>query len=177
MINASILKHILSATLFLACALLNAQEPIQLENYSFKHSGTTSASREAIWALWTDVENWKLFDERLEYSQLIDTDTFTLGSRGEMKGKGAPKTAFEVIAMDEGHSFTIKLELPLYQRVELQRYFESSDIGETIFTHEVNFRGRLKSLYYLFLAGPFRSDLELVIEEIQAIADKSASSL
>lgn len=175
--NSPMQKIILSITLLLTFTILNAQEPIRLENYSFKHSGTTQASEDFIWTLWTDVENWKQFDERIEYSHLIDTDIFAVGSRGVMKGKGAPRTAFEVIALDEGNSFTIKLELPLYQRVELQRYFEPSDINQTTFTHEVNFRGRLKSLYYLFLAGPFKSDLKLVIDEIQAIADRSVSSL
>jgi hypothetical protein len=153
-----------------------AQELILLDNYSFKYSALTSAPKEVVWNLWTDVKNWKQFDERIQYSYLTDTELFELGSRGVMKGRGAPETAFEVIQLSQNESFTLKLELPLSQSIELQRYFETDESGQTLFTHEVNFRGGLKPLYYLLLSGSFKSDLKLVVDQFQAIADRESSS-
>ena len=170
------LKNLCFIGLAWICTSAYTEEIVKLENYSFKYSASTEASKETIWQLWTDVENWGQFDERIQYSYLIDTEIFELGSEGVMKGKNAPETAFEVIQIDPEQSFTLKLKLPLYQRIELQRYFSESSTDRTRFTHEVNFRGRLKSIYYLILAGPFKSDLELVVDKIQAIADMSLSS-
>ena len=150
----------------------HAQGIETLPNYSFKYSAATKASKEDIWKLWSDVENWKKFDERIEYSRLKEGHDFSVGAQGYLKGKNAPKTAFELIEVHPNVSFKQRLKLPLYQTIELQRYFEESPDGQTIFTHEVNFKGRLKPLTYLLLCSAFKKDLELVIDQIQSIADQ-----
>jgi hypothetical protein len=73
--------------------------------------------------------------------------------------------------VDQGNSFTEVLKLPLYQTVHLQRYFEASDEGKTIFTHEVTFKGGLKSVYYGLFGGAFKKDLPLVMEKLKNIAE------
>lgn len=149
-----------------------AQEVVSLPNYSMKLSLETTASKEKIWSLWADVENWKQFDERLEYSFLQDDRPFEQGAIGYLKGKGAPKTKFVLTHVDEGVAFSEVLKLPLGQTILLKRYFETSESGKTIFTHEVSFQGRLKSAFHLFLSGPFKKDLKLVMEKMREIAEQ-----
>lgn len=149
----------------------NTTEVVELPNYSMKLSMQTTASKTAIWKLWSDVKNWKHFDERLEYSFLVDDAPFVVGSTGYVKGKGAPKTQFTLTRVEAGLSFTEVLKLPLLQTVHLQRHFEQNSEGKTIFTHEVSFKGGLKPIYYRLLAGSFKKDLKLVMEKMKALAE------
>lgn len=146
-------------------------EVVHLPNYSFKYSATTTASKETIWKFWSDVENWKDFDERLTYSYLSDGEKFETGATGYLKGKNAPKTKFELVEVNEFVSFIERLKMPLYQTVELQRYFEESEEGTTTFVHEVNFTGPLRAITYRLLCGPFKKDLKLVIESLKELAE------
>lgn len=148
-------------------------EVIKLPNYSMKMSMETTASKATIWRLWEDVENWKQFDERLEYSYLLGEKNFEEGAIGYLKGKGAPKTRFVLTQVTTGVSFVEVLKLPLGQTIHLQRYFEISDNNKTIFTHEVNFKGRLKPLYYWLLAGEFKKDLKKVMLKMKLLAETS----
>ena len=150
-----------------------ANEIIDLPNYSFKYSAQTTASKSDIWAIWTDVENWKKFDERLLYSYLENEQPFTVGATGYLKGKGAPsRTKFELAKVNAPHSFTETLKLPFYQSIELQRYFEKDQNGQTVFTHQVNFKGRLAPITYALLCGAFKKDLKLVVRKLKDLAEK-----
>ena len=149
-----------------------ANEVIKLPNYAMKLSIETTASKAKIWHLWEDVENWKDYDERLEYSYLVDNAPFETGAVGYVKGKGAPKSKFVLTKVIKEESFTEVLQLPLWQSIHLQRYFEESQNDNTVFTHEVQFKGGMKSVFYWLLAGPFKKDLQKVMTEMKALAEK-----
>lgn len=143
--------------------------------YSFSYSANTSTSPERIWQLWTDVENWKHFDERLEYSYLEEGQIFAEGASGYLKGENAPRTGFKIENIKLNQSFIVTLDLPMAQSIEMHRYIEVRD-SETRFTHRVEFHGWLKPLTYLVLGKAFYSDLHMVVDSIQAIADEETSS-
>jgi len=148
---------------------------IDLDGCSYKLSIPTSASKKTIWRLWADVENWKDYDTILEYSYLEDDAKFEVGATGYVNARGAPKTKFELIEVNSGKSFVESLKLPLYNQLELKRYFEKNAAGQTIFTHEVEFKGPLKSLMYLLLANTFKKELPLVMGRLKALAEKHES--
>ncbi|GAB2191995.1 SRPBCC family protein [Sessilibacter sp. MAH2] len=156
----------------------NAKDQIvDLPGYAFKYSVTTTASKETIWQLWYDVENWKSFDERLIYSYLEDGYEFENGAIGYLKGKGTPsRTKFELKNIQPGVSFEEELKLPLYQTVLLKRYFEPSEDSTTTFTHEVVFQGSLAWLFTLFLEGPFKGDIILVMNKMRELAESKQDS-
>ena len=77
-----------------------------------------------------------------------------------------------MIDVREGVSFIEKLKVPFYQSIELHRYFEQSEQGVTIFTHEVRFKGRLRSLVYLIAASSFKKELPLVMNRLGALAEQ-----
>lgn len=144
---------------------------IVLPNYSLKYSVETSAKKSTIWRLWSDVENWKKFDTILQYSYLLDDADFETGASGYLKAKGAPKTKFELIEVNESVSFIESLKIPLWQAIHLQRYFEENENGKTTFTHEVNFRGGLRSITYAMLAGTFKEELKHVMSRLKEVAE------
>lgn len=167
------LKHLfLPLFLLAACFPAYAGEVIKLPDYSLKYSATTTASKETIWNFWSDVENWKDFDERLAYSYLADGGKFETGASGYLKAKIGPKTKFELVAVNQSVSFVESLKIPLYQTIELQRYFEENDDGATVFTHEVNFKGPLRAVMCALLCGPFKKDLKLVVERLKEMAER-----
>jgi len=148
-----------------------------LEGYRLKHSLETTAKQSTIWRLWSDVENWKKFDTLLEYSRLDHGKTFAQGATGVIKADGANQTKFELVQVTPGVSFTEKLFVPLYQSIELKRYFEKSDTGKTIFTHEVVFKGRLRFLIYAVAASSFKKELPLVMGRLKNVAELEEASL
>ena len=150
----------------------NSSEVVELPNCSLKYSVETTASKSTIWKLWTDVENWKQFDTILEYSYLVDDAYFELGAIGYINANGAPKTKFEIVELKEPESFTLSLKLPLWQTMELQRYYEENEFGYTTFTHEVNFKGGLRHIYYALLASTFKKELINVMENLKEIAER-----
>ena len=94
-----------------------------------------------------------------------------MGAKGFVKADGAPKTKFELIAVDNGNSFVESLKLPLWSTLELKRYVSKNEDNETIFTHEVEFKGFMKRAYYLFLAKTFKKELHLVMGRMKALAE------
>ena len=170
-------SNLLSLTyaVFFAPVLLSAQidagEVTDLAGFAFKYSVATSARKSTIWRLWTDVENWKKFDTSLEYSFLADGMSFAEGAVGYLKAEGAPRTKFEILNVNEGESFIVRLRLPLYQTIDQQRYFEVSTAGEITFTHEVNFRGVLSPIVWVLLRGIYKRETRSVVERLKAIAE------
>ena len=143
----------------------------RLPNYSFKLSVATDASKATIWRLWSDVENWKTYDTILQYSHLIDGADFVVGAEGYVKAKGAPKTKFELIEVEAPTRFVERLKIPLYQAIELRRYFEEDADGRTVFTHEVNFRGSLRWLAHALLGKNFRHETVRVMTRLRDLAE------
>lgn len=157
--------------LSLSTSTLASNEVEILSDCSLKLAVETTASKETIWRLWSDVENWQKFDTILQYSYLENDAEFTKGAIGYLKAKGAPKTKFELIEVDEGVSFIEELKVPLYQTIKLQRYFEENQNGLTTFDHEVNFRGGLRHIYYALLAGTFKKELGVVMGNLKKVAE------
>lgn len=159
------------ATIFPALAHAADDGVVVLPNCSLKLSVETTASKSTVWGLWSDVGNWKKFDTLLEYSYLAENTRFEEGAVGYLKAKGAPKTRFVLVDVNESVSFVESLKIPLFQTIELQRYFEVNENGRTTFTHEVNFKGGLRYIMYALLAGTFRKELVKVMGNLKEVAE------
>lgn len=158
--------------LHLSAKDVSVEDVERLPNYSFKLSVATSASKSTIWRLWSDVENWKTYDTILQYSHLIDGAEFAVGAQGYVKAKGAPKTKFELIEVCAPDHFVERLKIPLYQAIELRRYFENDAAGKIVFTHEVNFRGSLRWLAHALLGNNFRHETVRVMTRLRDLAER-----
>ena len=121
--------------------------------------------------MWEDVENWKTYDTVLQYSYLENDAEFAVGATGFVKARRAPKTKFELTEVDTGNSFVESLKLPLWSTLELKRYVSKNSDGDTVFTHEVEFKGWMKRAYYLLLAKTFKKELHLVMGRMRDLAE------
>ena len=147
------------------------EEIVQIDACTYRLTLSTKAKPETIWKLWEDVNNWKDYDTILQYSYLKDEAEFAVGAIGYVKAEGAPKTKFEIIQVDSGNSFIESLKLPLWSILELKRYVSQNSDGDTIFTHEVEFKGWMKRAYYLLLAKTFKKELHLVMGRMRDLAE------
>ncbi len=147
-------------------------EIVELPGFAFKYSVATSASAATIWQLWIDIENWKEFDALLEYSNLESAVEFGEGAKGYLKAEGAPRVGFEIRDLVEHQSFSVHLQIPLFQSIEQQRYFDSNVNGMTVFSHEVRFSGGLSPLLYLLLNRIYKRETAAVVNRIKMLAER-----
>lgn len=64
-----------------------------------------------IWQLWTDVKNWKNWDDSVEYSSIHGS--FENGTVGTLKSVNGPKSNFCLKDVVVNKSFTSQTKLPL----------------------------------------------------------------
>lgn len=64
----------------------------------------TGLSRERIWNLWTDVNNWPRWHGDLDYCQL--KGAFAVGNHFMLKPKGVKAVKVTLTEIVEGHAFT-----------------------------------------------------------------------
>lgn len=137
-------------------------------NKHFWHKETTTASPEKIWAIWTDVPNWKTWDQGLKDAEI--NGNFTLGNKGMIHSLEGRKSKFKVVAFEEGKSYTFKTNLPL-GGLYVKRYLTIEN-GMTHFTHEVWFKGITAGIFAKAFGKDFRKMLPSVLENIKNIAEQ-----
>lgn len=171
----------------------------QIGSYKLRLRVETIASKETIWRLWEDVDNWKQYDEILVYSMLDEGQKFEVGATGAVKAKGSPRSKFELTEVTTGVSFTERLTTPLWQSIYLLRYFEEDSAPEqdtvateeseatenteaepesekTVFVHEVHFKGSLKWLIYAVAGNTFRTELPRVMNNLKRVAEAKSAA-
>ena len=107
-------------------------------NRAFSHEVTTTASPEAIWALWTDASTWKDWDKGLKSAE--HEGVMAVGSKGRIIPLDGPSAGFEVISLEPGESYTFRTGLPLAS-LTVERVITGT--APTRFRHTVSFSGPL----------------------------------
>src|SRR5438105_8256407 len=103
-------------------------------------SADSKAPPEAVWELYTDVDNWSDWSEKGVERSSIDGD-FKVGTTGMSKAPHLPKGRFELVEVEAEHKFVTKSTLPgatLY----FEHMVEPADNGSHI-THRAILDGPL----------------------------------
>ncbi|MBD2511953.1 SRPBCC family protein [Nostoc muscorum FACHB-395] len=133
----------------------------------FSNTVTTFATPEKIWAIWTDVDNWSVWDTELCDSYL--ESPFKLGAIGKLTPKTGTTSKFTISQFSPGKSYTFTIQLP-FCKLNVHRYL-SIYADSTSFTHEVSFKGALAFLFGWLLGKKFKKVLPRVMENIREIAE------
>jgi uncharacterized protein YndB with AHSA1/START domain len=134
----------------------------------FQHTTDTTASAERIWQLWTDVAGWPRWDTALVSAHL--DNPFAHNARGRLQSKGSPESAFTVVELEPGRSYTFAVPL-LFAELRVRRALTPTPAG-TSYTHEVSFVGPLGWLFGLMLGRQFRAMLPGVMEQLRLLAEQ-----
>lgn len=103
----------------------------------------TTASKEEIWRLWSDVKNWDKWDYDV-VSSSID-GRFETGTTGVLKPKGGPKTKFKITEATENRSFSNRSLLPL---CSIYFVHELNEVEGTIeISHRIEMKGLLSGFF------------------------------
>ncbi len=86
---------------------------------------TKDVTKEQMWKLTTDINNWKNWDKTVEYSELLGE--FKVGNYFLLKPKGGPKVKIKLIEIIENKKFSDETTFPLAKMIGEHIYEETAD--------------------------------------------------
>lgn len=126
------------------------------------HSITTrQATREQLWKLFADVNNWYKWDKGIEYARM--SGNFEQGNSFELKPKGGPKVKIELVEAIAPATFTDCTKFPL-ARMYGRHTFEDTPDGLKI-TTTMRVEGPLGFLWRKIVAQGIVDSLPVEMEE------------
>lgn len=131
------------------------------------HTQTTTAPPERIWALWTDVDRWPLWDIDLK-SSVLD-GPFEAGTTGFLEPMRGPGARFEIDWVEHGVGYQFTTKLPLC-RIIVRRELNAQQ-GTTRFTHCVEFTGPLSPIFGRVLGRQLRRRLPEAMQNLRHLAE------
>lgn len=121
---------------------------------------TTEITKEQIWKLTTDINNWKKWDDTVEHSELIGE--FKVGNYFILKPKGGPRIKIKLIEILENKKFTDLTTFPFAKMYGEHTYEETEEGLEICVTMTV--KGILSFLWVKLVAKEIVNHLPTDIE-------------
>jgi uncharacterized protein YndB with AHSA1/START domain len=135
----------------------------------FRMTIATTASRQAVYALWADPASWSRWDPQVERVSL--NGPVRVGARGKLKAGGGPESTIDIIALEPNVRFAYAAS-GLGLRMVFDRRFEPGD--DTRFTHSVSITGAAAG----FLAGrigpQIQAALPTAMARLKTLAERPA---
>ncbi|MCD0473300.1 SRPBCC family protein [Flavobacterium sp. EDS] len=121
---------------------------------------TTEITKEQIWKLTTDINNWKKWDDTVEHSELIGE--FKVGNYFILKPKGGPRIKIKLIEILENKKFTDLTTFPFAKMYGEHTYEETEEGLKICITMTV--KGILSFLWVKLVAKEIVNHLPADIE-------------
>ncbi len=134
-----------------------------------KRTIETNATKEQVWKLWTNVENWNNWDNQVEFSKL--NGDFEKGTYGILKPIKSPKSKFQLILVDDLRAFTTRSCLPL-TKLDFTHGLNEKD-GKLYITHGVKITGVLTFLFSKVIGEKIIKELPHAMEKLSKMAEES----
>lgn len=130
------------------------------------HSVLTKAvTKEQIWQLFADVNNWHIWDDDIEYAHL--QGKFEKGNFILLKPKGGPKVKIELVEMHPNEGFLDVTKFPLAKMYDYHSFEQTPD-GLKI-TNTITVKGILAFVWIKLVAQNMVHGLPVHMEkQIQA---------
>ena len=142
-------------------------------HWTFEHTEHTSASPESIWALWSDVTSWPVWDDGAEHVHL--EGPFVAGTKGTLKPAGGPKVRFELTDVRPVQGFADVTRLPLSRM-----RFEHSvvrDGDRTRVTHRVTMSGLTTPLFSRIIGRGIAKGMPETVKTLAGLAAEREAPL
>ena len=137
--------------------------------WTIEVSRKTTAKKENIWELWSDVPNWNIWDAEVENAELFGQ--FETGTKGILKPTGGPKAKFEMTECTKLKSFTDRSYLPLCKMDFIHSMNETNDGLEI--THKVVMTGFMTFLFSKVIGNKIKVGLPIAVEKLIELAEKN----
>jgi ribosomal protein L30E len=123
---------------------------------------TTTKSASDIYAMYTDVNNWKNWDKSVETAQL--DGKFVVGATGTMKPVGGPKSKIVISGATTNEYAASTCNLVACHILFEQRIKDLGDTREV--THRVSLEGFLAPVFKLILGKDLVKDIESGVDNV-----------
>jgi hypothetical protein len=123
---------------------------------------TTTKSATDIYAMYTDVSNWKNWDKSVESSQL--DGEFKVGATGNMKSVGGPNSKIVITGATPNEYAASTCGLPGCKIVFEQQIKDLGDTREV--THTVSLEGFSSPVFKLILGKDLTKDIESGVDNV-----------
>lgn len=117
---------------------------------------TNEVTKEQIWKLTTDINNWKNWDDTVENAELLGE--FKVGNYFMLKPKGGPKVKIKLIEIIENKKFIDLTNFPLAKMYGEHLYEETKEGLKITVTMSV--KGFLSFLWIKLVAKGIVDNLE-----------------
>ena len=137
--------------------------------WTTKASSKTTATKEQIWKLWSDVPHWHVWDKEVEKAELFGE--FKTGTRGVLKPADGPKTKFEITECVKFKSFSDRSFLPLCKIDFIHSMTETNNGIEV--THQVVMTGFMTFLFSKVIGSKIKVGLPFAVQKLIELAEKN----
>jgi uncharacterized protein YndB with AHSA1/START domain len=134
---------------------------------NFRMTLATTATRQAIYALWADPAQWSRWDPQIQSASI--TGAVRVGARGKLKGTSGPESTIEIIAAEPGVRFAYAAT-GVGLRIVFDRRFEAGE--PTRFTHSVTISGAAAGFLTGSLGRRFQGAMPAAMARLKAMAER-----
>jgi hypothetical protein len=137
--------------------------------WQFEYSVTgNNISKEQVWAVWSDVNNWNKWDDDIDSSE----GDFMDGAALSIKPKRGPRVN-ATMTCKLRQSFTVKSALPLGTKVEFTHFLTETPVGLKI-THGITIQGPLTFLFKYVIGKSVEKNLPSTMNKLLNIAESKS---
>ncbi len=122
---------------------------------------TKNVTKEQMWKLFSDVNNWHLWDDGIEYAKM--EGKFEKGNQFTLRPKGGPNVKVKLIETVENKKYVDVTNFPLAKMVD-EHLLEETNKGLE-FTNSISVTGLLSFLWIKLVAQKIANDMPLDMQK------------
>lgn len=142
-----------------------------MSTWEEQRSAMCPASREQIWAVWSDAERWSEWNSGVRSATL--DGPFAAGTKGRLKPASGPAGSIEIVELEPNVVWVTVTRLPGAQ-FRLEHRLDDGTDGQVKVTYRAQLGGRLAPLYVRLRKAALIAAVEAVHELLARVASLPA---
>jgi uncharacterized protein YndB with AHSA1/START domain len=142
-----------------------------MSTWEQQRSAPCPASREQIWAVWSDAERWSEWNSGVRSATL--DGPFVAGTKGRLRPASGPTGSIEIVELEPNARWVTVTRLP-GARFLLEHRIDDGPDGRLQVTYRGRLSGRLAPLYVRLQKGALIAAVEGVHELLARVAAQTA---
>jgi len=141
--------------------------------WDFEHSVEATASRERVWALWTDVSGWPSWNPGVGRAEL--DGPATEGATGTVRAEGGPTSTLKVVESEPERRFVTETS-ERFMRLRFEQELAEVEGGQLRITHRVRMTGLATPLMRFTVGARLERSIPLAVAELVKLATPAPQS-